>query len=93
VGVVGCATVVSVVVETVVSARRRPRVYFGSPRCVVGGNSIGPVLDLHLVTHGVRWTAYLEMLMTVSIGGLTIYATAQIVWRAVRDLERPANAG
>jgi hypothetical protein len=32
------------------------------------------------------------MLMMISIGGLTAHATAQIVWRDVRNLEQGANA-
>jgi hypothetical protein len=56
--------------------------------------SFGGFLDLVLQSHIVRWTAYLEMLLMGSFGGITLFRTATIVWGAVEDLvRRPVEGG
>jgi hypothetical protein len=55
--------------------------------------SFGGFLDLQLHSLALRWTAYLEMLSLASIGGITLYHTAQSLWSALRDLRRPVIQG
>jgi len=50
--------------------------------------STGGFLDMQLRTEPVRWVAYLEMLLMVSVAGATIYGIAQAIWGALRDFGR-----
>lgn len=55
--------------------------------------SFGGFLDLQPHSLDLRWAAYVEMLLMASVGGVTLYHTARLLWSTIQDLRRPAPQG